>query len=197
MFEEKSLLTCSEVAVLVGRSERTIQRYVNQKKIASLDTIEGVRIPESEIRKFRSAAIRRHVVDSLRQEVPSGDRVVSGRQMTPCDADTGRQTATVPMEVHAEALKGIQEALRFAEDRNRVAEEMRLRAEQAERQKFAIEAELQKYRLALSEQAESLAEERAKATTAQAQLETLKYDTPKPSFGQRVKGWIFGARSAM
>lgn len=191
MLEEKSLLTCSEVAVLVGRSERTIQRYVCQKKIVSVVTIEGVRIPDSEINKFRSAVNRRQVVgDILQQGSSNDDSDAHCRPLASNDTDTQRQSATVPLEVHFEALKGIQEALRFAEERNRVAEDMRLRAEQAERQKLAIESELGKYRLALSEQAESLAEERAKVVTAQAQLETLKCDMPKPSFRQRVRRWL-------
>lgn len=199
---------------MVGRSERTIQRYVSQKKIKSVVTLDGIRIPVSEVSKF-SAANRRHVVDSWRRDddenrqpvgemrqVPIVDAEVidKARHVSLLDDDRPRQGPTIPLEVHTEALKGIQEALRMVEERNQVAEQMRLRAEQAERQKLAIEAELHKYRLALSEQAESLAEERARATAAQAQLEThlekLKCDTPKPSFGQKVKGWLFGSNAA-
>lgn len=191
VLKPESLFTCSEVAVLVGRSERTIQRYVRQKKIASVDTIEGLRIPESEVHRFRPGVKRRQLAgENLRQDLSNADSDSGCRPALSDVADTQRQSATVPLEVHVEALKGIQDALRFADERNRVAEEMRLRAEQAERQKLAIESELGKYRLALSEQAESLAEERAKAVTAQAQLETLKCDVPKPSFKQRVRGWL-------
>jgi hypothetical protein len=215
VLEKDSLLTCSELAAIVARSERTIQRYVSQKKIESVITLDGIRIPRSEVGKFQSGVNRRHVVDTWRQDLNDSRQNVDGlrqestvdaapvdrdRQASPEDDSGRRQGATIPIEVHSEALKGLQEALRMIEERNQVAEHMRLRAEQAERQKLAIEAELHRYRLALSEQAESLAEERARVMVAQAQLEThldkLKCDTPKPSFGQKVKGWLFGSRQA-
>ena len=214
MLENTSFLTCSELAAIVGRSERTIQRYVSQKKIESVVTLDGIRIPVSEVDRFSDAS-RRHLVDRWRQgndeerqpvveqrQVAIDDATVvdNARQAPTDDDDRRRHEATIPLEVHTEALKGIQEALRMLEERNQMAEQMRLRAEQAERQKLAIEAELHRYRRALSEQAESLAEERARATVAQAQLEThlekLKCDMPKPSFGQRVKGWLFGSKRA-
>ena len=225
MLENISYLTCAELASIVGRSERTIQRYVRQKKIMSVTTLDGIRIPESEARHFARELTGGQWADSWRQEPTMPDRLADRDRHLPTDGvkqrheatvgdDKGRHLTTggdsnvgsvatggdnhrqqitmIPLEVHTEALKGIQEALRLVEERNQVAEQMRQRAEQAERQKLAIEVELQKYRLALSEQAESLAEERARTMTAQAQLEKLKCDAPKLSFGQKVKAWLFG-----
>ena len=97
------------------------------------------------------------------------------------------------MEVHLEALKGIQEALRQAEEHRRAADQQRSRAELSERQKMALEMELQKYQVALTEQSESLAEARAAVLIIDAQNSQLKVSMPKPSFGQRLRTWLNGS----
>lgn len=113
----------------------------------------------------------------------------------------------VPLVAHLAALNTAQKALERAEKAERLwesqlerSEEYRAKAELAERQRQALEFQLSQYRSALSDQAESLAEARAEKQVAQLQVEeiqqsSLRIDTRKPSFGQRVKGW-FGLRKA-
>ena len=99
-------------------------------------------------------------------------------------------------------------ALEFAE--RRIAEE-RIRADEcqrlaltAERAKMSLEVQLGQYQRVLSEQAESLAEERALRMAAEAKSgpATLpemasKVDTPMRhrGWGQRLKGWLLGSQT--
>jgi hypothetical protein len=257
MTNHHTLLTCSELAALVGRSERSIQRYIQQGKLKAIETLVGVRIPSTEAEKFPiqspvfpipdrlerpregddSCRPLAPATDSVRQEAPKQDtgsdelspEAVTNRQAAPDHDkknehlstgddsdrqqapanDTSRQSTTdvtnsaavqrqgattggrpepavatgqIPLEVHLEALKGIQEALRQVDLQRRALEEQRLRVELVERQKLALEVELQKYQFALTEQAESLFEARANQKAAE-----LKVDTPKTSFGQRFR----------
>jgi hypothetical protein len=251
MVDETDLLTCSEFAVLVGRSERSIQRYLKQQKLVGLETVMGMRIPRFESKKF-SLKTELHIPDQLHQPTTGSanqrqgetsrvksrqqatlDPVVFGQILT--SEDSQRQVATVselsplefatepdsygqaatesdqelshfptatdkdrqissqidsfgqtgsapaiPMEIHFEALKGIQEALRQVNEQRLALEEQRQKLELVERQKWALEVELKKYQLVLAEQADSLAEARALTQAAQCLI-----DTPKG----RASGW--------
>lgn len=114
----------------------------------------------------------------------------------------GDTVGVVPLVAHLAALNTAHKALERAEKAEQLwesqlerSEEYRARAELAERQRLALELQLSQYRLALSDQAESLAEARAEKQAAQLQMEalqqsSLRIDTRRPSFGQRVKGWL-------
>ena len=73
----------------------------------------------------------------------------------------------------------------------------------AERAKMSLEIQLNQYQRVLSEQAESLAEERALRLEAQAQLTTpLPEVLPRPDmllprkgWGHRLKGWLLGSKT--
>ena len=117
-----------------------------------------------------------------------------------------------PIEAHLLALETARRALERLErlesqleDQRERVELHRARADQVERQKFALEMELRQYQAAISEQSESLAEIRAEKQAAEMRLnqvtsaalpvENLKLETHRPSFGQRVKN-LFGLRKA-
>jgi len=104
-------------------------------------------------------------------------------------------SGSVPLQAHLAALEMV----------NRLHEQLeseRRERELAERSKLALEWQMQQYRQALSEQAESLVESQAMRKVAEAQLEVsqsnhaLKVGKPeRKSWGQRVKGW-FGFKDA-
>lgn len=108
------------------------------------------------------------------------------------------------METARRALERLERLESQLEDQRERVELHRARADQVERQKFALEMELRQYQAALSEQSESLAEIRAEKQAAEMRLnqvtsaapvENLKLETHRPSFGQRVKN-LFGLRKA-
>ena len=120
---------------------------------------------------------------------------------------------TIPITVHMATLEALERADRRFEDRLQLAEELRKRAELAERARMALEYELRSYQLALTENVGSLAEERALRQAAEASaivvsavqvqdiqhppLEDLKTDmpTPKRGWGQRLGRWLLGEKT--
>jgi DNA repair exonuclease SbcCD ATPase subunit len=75
-----------------------------------------------------------------------------------------------------ELMKTLQQ--QFEEERSRVERE-RLRAEMAERSRLELELRLRQYQTALSEQAETLMEERTMRKVTEAQIETQRPDFEK------------------
>lgn len=144
-------LSCLEFATLVGRSERTVQRYVKAGKILSLSTIDGIRIHPDEAKKL---AIE---LDSQRQ---------SSESLSP---GVGEVSPTVGDNLSL-AVATAYKALERSEKLEAQLEEERSRADLAEKRRLGLEIELSRYRCVLSENAESLAEERAKRV----QLEALE-----------------------
>lgn len=145
------------------------------------------------------------------QGAPARTSWKSPNQSSPDHNRPSGSSEPVPLAAHIAALEFAER--RLAEERARSfqalleKEAAQLRAEQAERGKLAIEGQLAQYQRVLSEQAESLAEERAKRMTAEARvsvesepglplLENLKTSSPeKRGWRQRLQGW-FGARKA-
>ena len=166
---------------------------------------------ESHREPERAAGIQMESTDGVqgshRESVPGSgmeskvaDEALHGTRGSREDAN-----GVVPLVAHLAALNTAQKALERAEKveqlwetQLKLSEEYRARAELAERQRLALELQLGQYRAALGEQAESLAEARAEKQAVQLQLEAqrqpelpaLRIDTRKPSFGQRVKGWL-------
>ena len=107
--------------------------------------------------------------------------------------------ASVPLAAHLAAIELASKQIDRLSDK---ADRLQLKAEHAERMRFALEHQLQQYQAALSSQAESLAEERAMRLTFEArakqtelattELESLKVNMPTAtkSWGHRVKRWL-------
>lgn len=120
-------------------------------------------------------------------------------------ASTVNASELVPVQAHLAALEMV----------NRLhgqLEEERRQREQAERARMAMEWQMQQYRTALSEQADSLAEAQALKKVAESRLEAaIEIQVPealvvplehlklgkveRKTWGQRVRGW-FGLRQA-
>ena len=115
-------------------------------------------------------------------------------------ADGPRVSGFVPIEAMRAALEFAER--RIIEERERAEQAQRL-ALTAERSKMSLEIQLNQYQRVLSEQAESLAEERALRLEAQAQLTTpLPEVLPRPDmllprkgWGHRLKGWLLGSKT--
>lgn len=223
------LLTFNEAAQVAGISVKTIHRHISRGKLETVDTPMGKRISQDSLAPY--LRLRRDLPeqegtdeDARERTVEDQDGRLTGQEETPQETEVDRegrfrtQSDTVPLVAHLAALELAQKALERAEQRFesqlKSAEEQRNRAEFAERQRLALEFQLQQYQLALTEQSEALAEARAEKKAAQAQLaETTvgaevvykdnvqsidvapRISMPKPSFGQRLKNWL-GLRQA-
>lgn len=109
----------------------------------------------------------------------------------------GEAVGAVPLAVHSHALEVALRAMERAQQlEQRWSEERELR-ERAERQAVALASELGQYRRALSESAESLAEERSRAQAAELLCATLKgaeAEAVQRGWGARLRSWLFGAK---
>ena len=114
-------------------------------------------------------------------------------------ASVNASEGAVPLAAHLAILELASKQIDRLSDK---ADRLQLKAEQAERMRFALEHQLLQYQAALSSQAESLSEERALRMTLEAQkvskvessteIESLKIDMPtgSKSWGTRVKRWL-------
>ena len=189
--------TIPEAAKFVGVNVKTMRKHVREGRIDSVDTPLGVKVTEEALLAY---APLRTIFD---QAVPDQDAPEATR------LDQSAPDQAVPLAAHLAALEFAER--RLAEERERFelaqrqCEDARLRADQAERSRMAMEFQLQKYQSVLAENAESLAEERAFRQQAEAKLlapppappiENLKVATPvRKGWGQRVRGWL-GLREA-
>lgn len=146
-------LSCSEFAALVGRSERTIQRYAKSGKILTISTVDGVRIHRNEAEKWTSTN------DNERQPP-----VVMASSVGAMSEAVGDNLSL--------AVATVYKALERSEKLENQLEEAKKRAEFSENRRIGLEVELNRYRCVLTENAESLAQERAK----RAQLEALELE---------------------
>lgn len=185
--------TIPEAAKFVGVNVKTMRKHVREGRIESVETPLGVKVTEEALLAY---APLRTIFD---QAVPDQDAPEATR------LDQSAPDQAVPLAAHLAALEFAER--RLAEERERFelahrqCEDARLRAEQAERSRMAMEFQLQKYQSVLAENAESLAEERAFRQLAEAKLvkaelpappiENLKVATPvRKGWGQRVRGWL-------
>lgn len=192
------LLTFQEAAELAGVNVKTIHRHVARGKLQPIDTPLGRRLKRTDLDPYRQT--RR---DSPGQEETQADSVQDspGPKTTYPDnvPDSPGPSGHVPIEAMKAALEFAER--RIAEERIRADEAQRV-ALAAERAKMSLEVQLNQYQRVLSEQAESLAEERALRMTAEARSAALpevisKIDTPtrQRGWGQRLKGWILGEKT--
>ena len=91
MQENNASLNCQEFATLVAKSERTIQRYVKLGKLLGVETLQGIRIPRSELSKFSETGLSLDVLSATENDnLP--DLAVAGTENF---AVTIRQVPTV------------------------------------------------------------------------------------------------------
>ena len=103
----------------------------------------------------------------------------------------------VPFAVHSHALELALRAMERSQQLERQLEEEREQRARAERQAIALDTELGQYRRALTESAESLAAERARAQTAEllcATLQGAEAEASQRGWGSRLRTWLFGAK---
>jgi hypothetical protein len=200
--------TIPEAAKFVGVNVKTMRKHVREGRIESVETPLGVKVTEDVLLAYGP---QRTSVDQAEpdQDGPEG---TMADQSAPSSADQGRpdQTGAVPLAAHLAALDFAER--RLAEERarfesvQRQCENERLRAEQAERSRMAMEFQLQKYQSVLAESAESLVEERAFRQHAEARLQEMTVASPpveslkvattvRKGWSQRVRGWL-GFRQA-
>lgn len=104
---EPPLLNIADFAHLVGRSERTIRRYVESGKLEVVDTISGMRIPRTELVKFElvETGTGGRPAGSLPTE-PDSARDTTGQDMT-ATSDAGQ----VPIKLYELALETLRKAV--------------------------------------------------------------------------------------
>lgn len=183
------LLTFTEAAAFAGVSSKTIHKHVKQGKLAYVETPLGRRIQKELLLPYRNLSGTdgndREALSSPEWEQEgivgntwerSGMPGKEGFAPEATDREhEGTLVSTVPLQAHLSALELAKSQLErtqswLDEERGRVefAQQMVL---QAERSKIALEVQLSQYQRVLSEQAESLAEERALRLTWQARSE--------------------------
>ena len=210
-FEEGDLLSLNQVAEALGVSNPTARRLCMSGKLPAVKTL----VNEQLCWKVKPDSLMAYQEALVTEEAPEGhaksSKATTRQKGTSTDEKpfTNSSSGDFPMEAHLLALETARRALerlerlenQLEEQRER-AEQHRARAEQAERQKLSLEMDLRQHRAALGEQAESLAEIRAEKLAAEMRLnqlaapaqmehlENLKIETHRPTFGQRVKGWL-------
>ena len=150
-------LSYSEFAVLVGKSERTIQRYIRSQKIECESTPDGIRIHRDEALKLVTTDVGQgqdDVSDSVGQVV---SRVGHAENLSDKVSDD------LSLAV-ATAYKALERS-----------EKLEAQLAETEKRRLGLEFELHRYRCVLSENAESLAEERARRL----QFECLEAENAK------------------
>lgn len=191
------LLTFQEAAELAGINVKTIHRHIARGKLHPVETPMGRRLKRTDMDPY--AQTRR---DS---ESPSGTIQDSVQDILGQESTQSRNVTDSPFVSGLVPIEAMKTALDFAE--RRIAEE-RSRAENAyqmalvaERAKLSLEVQLGQYRRVLSEQAESLAEERALRIAAETKPMSLPEVTPRldttsrNSWGQRLRGWFLGSKT--
>ena len=197
--------TIPEAAKFVGVNVKTMRKHVREGRIDSVDTPLGVKVTEEALLAY---APLRTIFDQAAPDQDAPEATIVDHP-APTRLDQSAPDQAVPLTAHLAALEFAER--RLAEERERFelaqrqCEDARLRADQAERSRMAMEFQLQKYQSVLAENAESLAEERAFRQQAEAKLlapppappiENLKVATPvRKGWGQRVRGWL-GLREA-
>ena len=205
------LLTYSEAAALTGLTNKTLQRHVKKGILEAVETPVGKRIPKEALIPY--LGLQR---DNEGQDQGTPDEDTQDQERTPetPQEDLGgteedrwsSQSPSVPLAAHLSALELARAQLEYLQ---RQAQEAQHQALVAERAKMSLEVQLGQYQRVLAEQAESLAEERARRQHLEASVakETpalpevhnvndLKTDiqTPKRGFGYRLGRWLFGEK---
>jgi len=203
--ETMQLVTFQEAAELIGINVKTIHRHIAKGKLHPVETPFGRRLKRTDLDPYLQTQL-----DKDAQVETASDAVPGSPGQSETESEKVLHGQDLSKYVPIAAMKT---ALEFAE--RRIAEE-RERADQAyrltlsaERAKMSLEVQLNQYQRVLSEQAESLAEERALRLAAESQLSaspaatldlpnvTPKLDTPvsQRGWGQRLKSWLLGSKT--
>lgn len=198
------LLTFQEAAELAGINVKTIHRHVARGKLQAIDTPLGRRLKRTDLDPYlqtrRDSEGHKEATfsDSSGQRATQSD---NAPQSPPMSGQVPPMSGHVPIEAMRAALEFAER--RIAEERTRAEDAYRL-ALTAERTKMSLEVQLSQYQRVLSEQAESLAEERALRIAAEAKSSMpdlpdvppkIDMPTPQRGWGQRLKGWFLGSKT--
>ncbi len=221
MINPNSHLTLIEAAKLMGVSTQTVRRLIQREVLTAQQSLgpHGLRweIDRADLLRYLEATrggqqpLSTANVDHYQPlhnpnseppqnlntaPVDHGQRVDNGQQV----GQQPQHDQSVPLAAHLAAL----ELARFQLDHlQRQAEEAQRAVIQAERAKISLEAQLGQYQRVLSEQAESLAEERAHRMALEAGKAQMvempplplpevesKVATTRPGWGGRLRRWL-------
>jgi predicted DNA-binding transcriptional regulator AlpA len=172
------LLSASEFAAAIGKTERQVYRYVQKGRVRALSAEEtglpGVRIPESELEAFLARFgppaggwVRPRASASSARELDSFEESTEEEPAVPVPA------LTVPLERHEAAVmrlgyleSQLEQSRRMLTDGSQTESDIRSRLEEAEESLKAQELEL----LRAEVRAEAAAEARAEAESRARQL---------------------------
>jgi hypothetical protein len=184
--------TIPEAANFVGVNVKTLRKHVREGRIQSVETPVGIRVTEEALLVYAPLRTspgnadldhkepRNAAADHPAPKPESGANLAGGNETSSSQA--------VPLAAHLAALEF---AARQVDHERERADRAQHRAEQAERSRLALEYQLHQYQAALSEQAESVAEERALRIAAQAAAVTPSKQ--KTGFWS----WLRGKRSSI
>lgn len=177
------LLTFAEAAQLAKISVKTIYRHTLKGKIEVVETPLGKRIPRTALDPYLDT--NGHSVGKDRTKMDNFGQSPGLSETVP---DSSGQL--VPVSVH---LATLELTNRLLQQQDKLHQKL----QQEERRRLALEYQLQQYQTAISEQADSLAQERAcrlaleKAKVEQEHsLEKLKVDVANHSWGSRLKKFL-------
>ena len=217
MINPNTTITLIEAARLMGVSTQTVRRLIQREVLTAQQSLgpHGLRweIDRAELLRYLEATRggqqplspadvdpyqHPHNPNTEPQQNTNRSTVDHGQHV-----DNGQHPyhdQPVPLAAHLAALELARTQIDHLQ---RQAEEAHRMVIQAERAKFAIEAQLGQYQRVLSEQAESLAEERARRMSleaAKAQAERVpplalpevqpKLNSSKPDWSGRLRRWL-------
>jgi hypothetical protein len=157
--EASERLNLTEAAKILGVSVATARRLVFKNELQAFKVQRGDK-ERWEVLKSEVFRLKREGFSMNASEDTKPDFIREADDVKPSE----NASQTIPVEAHLEALKLLGRL------QDKVEEERRLR-EQAERARLAMDWQMNQYRNALSEQAESLAEAQAMRKVAEAQVE--------------------------
>lgn len=200
------LITFSEAAALTGVSVKSIYRHVAKGKLLAVQTLQGKRIDKDTLERHLSQTEK--VVPTKENGLSQTEKTVRGWENAGEKTVPGDENCLVPLVAHLAALDLARAQLAQVELYRERAEVARTQALAAERGRMALELQLGQYQRALAEQADSLAEERARrqhlesacsaaVTETPLNLEDLKTDmqTTKRGFRYRLGRWLLGEKT--
>lgn len=196
--------TLAQAAKVLGVSVPTARRLIFSEKLRGFKVMKGDKerweVLTCEVFTLKRSGFAESTATSSESITTPSPKKKKASQ----NASSLNTSQAVPVQAHLAALEMVNRLHGQLEDERR-------QREQAERAKIAMEWQMQQYRTALSEQAESLAEAQALKKFAEARLEAstesqlekpaaplehLKLATGKPkTWGQRVRKW-FGFKQA-
>lgn len=225
MLSMNNHLTVLETAKILGVSGQTVRRLIQRKSLSARQSVgpHGLRweIARAEVLRFLQAQnLEQQPQQEPQQEPPQAQQpqqilveVIEGASAkewpSESSVEVNRQEPQQPPQAQQEAQQPQQAvplaahlaALQLVERLHQQLDQERQRADQAERQRLQMEWQMQQYQAALSDQADSLAEERALRMTAEARAQEpnqdLKLSTParSPSWGQRLRSLFWRAET--